>query len=108
MNDAGTVWGALTFLVIIIVLYFLPAELAWHKPQFGSVLAINVFLGWTLVGWVIALAWAVKNEAPPQVFIHNMQQLRPILCSRCGQYSQPTSNFCDTCGKSFVRLVATQ
>ncbi len=26
MNDAGTVWGALTLLVIIVVLYFLPAR----------------------------------------------------------------------------------
>ncbi|MFZ9185736.1 MAG: superinfection immunity protein [Polynucleobacter sp.] len=25
-------------------------------------LALNLFLGWSLIGWVIALVWALKDE----------------------------------------------
>jgi hypothetical protein len=43
--------------------YFLPALLAWSRrvPNSGSVLVINLFLGWTLVGWVVALAMAART-----------------------------------------------
>ena len=30
----------------------------------GSIAVINVFLGWTLVGWVVALAMAVRSLPP--------------------------------------------
>jgi len=29
--------------------------------QAGSIAAINVFLGWTLVGWVVAFAMACRS-----------------------------------------------
>jgi hypothetical protein len=25
---------------------------------------LNFFLGWTMIGWVVALVWAVKADAP--------------------------------------------
>jgi hypothetical protein len=25
---------------------------------------LNFFLGWTVIGWVVALVWAVKTDAP--------------------------------------------
>jgi len=106
VNDAGSMWMALTLMVLGFVLYFLPTLIAWRKPQRGSVMAINLFLGWTLVGWVVALAWAAKDQPPPQVIIQQM--LPPILCPNCGKYSQPGSRFCDSCGNSFVRAAVAQ
>ena len=29
----------------------------------GSILVLNLFLGWTLLGWVVALSWAVAGTA---------------------------------------------
>ena len=48
------------------VLYFLPAIVAFarSKRDAGSILVLNIFLGWTAIGWVIALIWAVKEDAP--------------------------------------------
>jgi hypothetical protein len=42
------------------VIYFLPTivALARHKRNAVSILLLNLFLGWTLVGWIIALVWA--------------------------------------------------
>jgi hypothetical protein len=48
------------------VLYFLPAVLAFarNKRDTVSILLLNLFLGWTFIGWVIALVWALKVDAP--------------------------------------------
>jgi hypothetical protein len=48
------------------VLYFLPAIIAFarSKRDAVSILVLNFLLGWTAVGWVIALVWALKNDVP--------------------------------------------
>jgi len=60
---------ALFFLPIFgfgLVFYFLPAILAFarHKRDTTSILLLNFFLGWTAIGWVIALVWALKEDVP--------------------------------------------
>ncbi len=54
-----------TFLGVIVIslVYFFPAIVAMSKGQKDarSILVINLFLGWTAIGWVAALAWAVKK-----------------------------------------------
>jgi hypothetical protein len=44
-------------------LYFLPWIVANHRkvPNEGSIAILNLFLGWTLVGWVVALAMAARS-----------------------------------------------
>ena len=51
------------------VLYFLPAILAFARSKRDSVaiLVLNLFLGWTAIGWVIALVWALKEDAAVMV-----------------------------------------
>jgi Superinfection immunity protein len=48
------------------VLYFLPAIIAFarSKRDAVSILVLNFFLGWTAIGWVVALVWALKNDVP--------------------------------------------
>jgi hypothetical protein len=48
------------------VLYFLPTIIAFarNKRDTMSILLLNFFLGWTAIGWVIALVWAVKTDLP--------------------------------------------
>lgn len=42
------------------MLYFLPWIVAAQSrhPSRAGIAAVNFFLGWTLIGWVVALAWA--------------------------------------------------
>lgn len=51
-------------LVFCIFLYFIPALVASNNnhSQTNAIFALNLFLGWTLLGWVIALVWACMNE----------------------------------------------
>ena len=52
------------FTVGFLVMYFIPTIIAVLRRAKGDcgVLVINLFLGWTMIGWVVALAWAVSSE----------------------------------------------
>jgi hypothetical protein len=52
--------GAVILLIIMIAIYFLPAIIAFNRNHHNAlaIVVLDVFLGWTLVGWVIALVWA--------------------------------------------------
>ncbi len=45
-------------------MYFLPSVIgvARGKRNKGSIIVLNLFLGWTIIGWVISLIWAVSHE----------------------------------------------
>lgn len=51
-------------LVVVPLGYFLPAVIAKvrGKRNMGAIFALNLFLGWTLVGWVIAFVWALTHD----------------------------------------------
>ena len=57
----------LTFLLIFAVLglclYFLPSFIDYSRKHLnlGAVFVANLFLGWTFLGWVICLVWAVMR-----------------------------------------------
>ncbi|HVW96510.1 MAG TPA: superinfection immunity protein [Mucilaginibacter sp.] len=50
------------FLLLGACLYMLPTILARGKKNILSIAALNFFLGWTLLGWVGALIWALYKE----------------------------------------------
>jgi len=54
----------LGLLLALTALYFLPTMLALDRrvPNKWSVVVINVVLGWTIVGWAVALAMAVRDK----------------------------------------------
>ena len=51
-------WGSL--LVFLIVLYFPPTFFAYRNKVRARrwILLCNVFLGWTIVGWLVCFFWA--------------------------------------------------
>ena len=46
--------------------YCAPAIVAWtrHAPHRGWVTAVNVLLGWTVAGWIVALVMAMRDPRP--------------------------------------------
>jgi len=54
-------------LVVVVVLllaaYFAPTAIAVSRshPHAASIFVINLFLGWSLIGWVVALAMSVSG-----------------------------------------------
>lgn len=60
----------LFLLVCGFALYFLPAIVARSRqhPNAAAILLLNLFLGWTFVGWVVSLVWSFIRPATPMLY----------------------------------------
>ena len=64
--------GTVAF-ILLAAAYFAPAivALSRHVPNTGSVVIVDLLLGWTVIGWIVAMAMAVRSKpaaaAPPPV-----------------------------------------
>lgn len=66
LNVVSPLGGAITgllglaILVVVLTLYFIPTIVAHRtRHHFLLVFLINLFFGWSLLGWVIALVLAL-------------------------------------------------
>jgi len=50
------------FLLIGFFLYFLPSFIGRKKKNALGIFLLNLFLGITFVGWVVALVWSVTKD----------------------------------------------
>jgi len=59
----GLIW-----LVILGGIYFAPTVIAFRRGQVNAapIFIVNLFFGWTLVGWVVCFAWALSANTKPQ------------------------------------------
>lgn len=50
--------------VVAFVIHFLPTFVAGsrHVASFWWIFLLNFFFGWTLIGWLIALIWALSDR----------------------------------------------
>lgn len=98
--------GAFVVIILVCVLYFLPTLVAAgrKKSNIGTVVILNLFLGWTFIGWVVSLAMAfgaTKADRPMQTV--NVYGERPtaqnvplFFLSEDGQYWQDGRQWVDT------------
>jgi hypothetical protein len=58
-------------IAILIFLYLLPAWIAWSRKHQnkGPIILIDVFLGWTVIGWIVALIWSVGSTKKDTVVV---------------------------------------
>ncbi len=47
---------------LICVVYFIPSFVGRKKRDAGAIMTLNLLLGWTFIGWVVALVWAMKYD----------------------------------------------
>jgi ribosomal protein L32/uncharacterized membrane protein YqaE (UPF0057 family) len=90
--------GLLAVGVFLLPLYVLPSILGWKKKQRIPIILVNLLLGWTVLGWIAALIWALA-DAPM-----NAAQPSPaaVFCPNCGKYIQVGAQFCSTCGRPLI------
>lgn len=57
-------------LLFLFALYFLPSLIAGsrHLHERTAITLFNLVLGWTFIGWVIALIWAIAAPSPYFVY----------------------------------------
>lgn len=53
--------------VLVVFAYFFPSLVAGvrHHHNATAILVLNIFLGWTVLGWIVALVWSCTAVAKP-------------------------------------------
>lgn len=84
-NPASITWDILfvLYLVIGLVILLLPTWVAlWRRrPGAGKILLVNLFLSWTVIGWVLALIFAFRDPG--------RKVTEPYICRNCYTVSMP-------------------
>ena len=64
--------GMFAVLTAIYIAPSLVANSRGHRNK-SSIVATNILLGWTFIGWCVALIWALSNNAekPPAEAVSN-------------------------------------
>lgn len=63
-QDSGDGWSGIATIILLIFAYLLPSVVAAkrrHNNE-GAIVALNILLGWTVIGWVGALVWAMTDN----------------------------------------------
>ncbi len=53
-------FAGLFLIILVLALYFLPGIIASARSHHNAlaIWVLNLFLGWTALGWIVALVWA--------------------------------------------------
>lgn len=62
MSDGSSPIAGFILLAIAFIAYFLPTFIASRRdhPNGTSIFLLNLFLGWTFIGWLAALIWSAS------------------------------------------------
>ena len=92
-------------LLVITALYFVPSIIARNKRDFAAIFIVNLLFGWTFIGWIIALIWALSARPQPQVSAQPSAAYPPQLaasasffCTACGNPCAAGARYCSFCG----------
>ena len=83
-------------LIVVIYVYFLPTFVASKRghPQAVPIFFVNLFFGWSLIGWILTLIWAYSgNRSESQQINVYQTNVQPVIDSQGEfQQGQSTSN----------------
>ena len=85
--------------VLVLGFYFLPAWQAMQRKHnsVGAITALNLLLGWTVVGWILALIWANTGNinTGPTPDTH-------VKCPDCAELIKREARICRHCGCKLI------
>lgn len=63
-KKAGVAAPMILAFASIALVYFIPTIVAYKRGKVNkmSILLLNFFLGWSLIGWVVSLVWATAKD----------------------------------------------
>lgn len=87
----------LALFVFGLAVYFLPGLIAYnrkHKNE-GAIVVLNLLLGWTLLGWIIALVWSFTGT-------QRTDPEEDTTCPDCAETVKKRATKCKHCGRSLT------
>ena len=81
--------AAISGLALCVAIYFAPSIVAQSRgcKSTAGIAILNTFMGWTLIGWVASLIWAVTGVTSEKATEHTHIQQAPIAISEIEQLS---------------------
>lgn len=75
-------------ITVLTVGYTLPWGIAAtrNKSNTAAIAAINILLGWSLIGWVVALVMSLTSEPRPAIYVNTA-----VLPTQYPTYGQPAT-----------------
>lgn len=106
MHEALAVVFFIALSVLSIGVAMLPAIIAvvrGNHPSPIGVFLLTLLLGWTGIGWIVALVWSFSSKQETQVIIQNGAALRGVTCPGCDSENVAKlpdgSHICGNCGR---------
>lgn len=82
--------------------YLVPSFVGVLRRQHNlqTIFGVNLLLGWTLVGWIVALRWALagRERGPSILSASRWSRSGHIPCPSCGHSLRKTARRCRSCG----------
>ena len=88
MGDLLVLFKHSVLIVLVAAVYFLPSIIARVKGPRSSIYVINLLLGWTVLGWFIALSRALSETYERR-------------CPACAAFVDRRARACPYCDKPF-------
>lgn len=108
--DSGSPLAGFLFLVVGFVIYFLPTFVASSRKHLNgtSIFLVNLFLGWTFLGWVVALVWAssANTEGPKSSSAVAASSSAERACPFCAETIKSAAIKCKHCGADVEAIQA--
>jgi len=117
----GNLMGPVIIGPVLIAAYFAPTFIAAQRdiPNAASVAIVNLFLGWTCIGWVVALAMAVAGNRPStQLRLPDASGPPPApakvatsatkKCPDCAETVLADARVCKHCGYRFAPAASSE
>lgn len=104
---------AFSALFFVPALYLLPTFEAWirKKSNLQSIAVLNLFLGWTIIGWVAALIWAFKKPEEAVVVAPTSAEQGTAAdvsekktCPFCAEHVMAAAIKCKHCGSEIPAI----
>lgn len=73
------------------IAYFFPTVVAASNPNLSKVFLVNLFFGWSLIGWVVAFVMALDRGGPEIVVVQKALQPIPVVPASTEPEPQPVA-----------------